>query len=81
MAMSDPNVVVEIRELSIEADFLPDEASLRAQIGAAVTEATSAWVTQNAIANGVDQAGGKQALERGLTEAVGAAVQRMSGRP
>ena len=77
MGVNDPNLQVEIDALIIEGDLVHDEGAIRAQIGAAVARATSAWATRHG--GSVAARTSRDELRNGVTEAVGNAVTRLSG--
>jgi len=77
MGVNNPDVDVEIDALIIEADLMHDERAIRAQIGAAVAQATSAWTARHG--DSADSRTSRDALQSGITEAVGNAVSRLGG--
>jgi hypothetical protein len=77
MGVNNPDVHVEIDAMIIEADLTHDERAVRAQIGAAVAQATSAWATRYGCS--AEGRVSKDALQTGVTRAVGDAISKLGG--
>jgi hypothetical protein len=77
MGVNAPDVHVAIDALIIEADLMHDERAVRAQIGAAVAQATSAWATR--YGSSAEGCASREALQSGVTRAVGHAVSKLGG--